>query len=92
MGRSSAGGADVLDDAYDGGLLLIVGTETFQDPDDMEDFAPKNQSLSVGPETLEGLGVSRTDRAMATSTALRSLIKLRNPGPAQTWDIIWIRH
>jgi hypothetical protein len=42
-----------------GGLLLIVGTDTFQDPDDMRDFAPKNQFQRVGPDTLEGLKVIR---------------------------------
>lgn len=77
------------DDAYDGGLLLMVGTETFADPDDVGDVSVKNSSLSVGPTLLEDLRVSRTDRALSTSPTLRSLIKLRNPGPTGTWDIIW---
>jgi hypothetical protein len=77
------------DDAYDGGLVLVVGSGTFADPDDVGDVSVKNNSLSVGPATLEDLRVSRTDRALATSPTLRSLIKLRNPGPAQTWDILW---
>jgi hypothetical protein len=94
-GYSSVSDGEILsptverDDAYDGGLVLVVGSETFADPDDVGDVSVRNNSLAVGPATLEGLRVSRTDRALATSPTLRSLIKLRNPGPAQTWDIIW---
>ena len=78
-----------LEDAYDGGLLLVVGSETFADPDDVGDVSVKNNSLTVGPATLEGLRVTRKDRALSTSPTLRSLIKLRNPGAAATLDIVW---
>jgi hypothetical protein len=82
-------GDDEQSDAYDGGLVLMVGDETFVDADGIGDYGTKKQSLKVGPDTLEGLKVTRTDRALATSPTLRSLIKLRNPGPAQTWEIMW---
>jgi hypothetical protein len=82
------GGAVERDDAYDAGLMLIVGAETFQDSNDFGNLVTEKQSLKVGPEPLAGLQVSRTDRAL-TSPALRSLIKLRNNGASTTVDIVW---
>jgi hypothetical protein len=74
-------------DAFDGGLLLVVGTETFEDANGVGNLV--GQSLSVGPDSLEGLQVSRTDRALGSSPTLRTLIRLRNTGAAKTRDIVW---
>jgi hypothetical protein len=74
-------------DAYDGGLILTVGAEDFDDPNEVGNLS--GQSLSVGPATLEGLVVSRTDAALGSSPTLRSLIRLRNTGGPKTRDIVW---
>lgn len=81
-------GVDEQSDGFDGGLMLIVGDETFVDANDVGNV--KGQAMTVGPDTLEGLQVSRTDAALPSSPTMRSLIRLRNTGgAAKTRDIIW---
>lgn len=90
------GTSDILEDAYDGGLLLMVGpptanpddASTFVDGDDVGDKS--GEQLKVGPDSTGGLLVTRWDRALSKSPTLRSLISLRNPsGSARTRDIYW---
>jgi len=71
------GFTDVSSDAFDSGLLLLVKGNSFVDGDDNGNLT--GQQLKVGPSTLAGLKVTRTDRALGTSPTLRSLISLKNP-------------
>ena len=80
-------------DTFDGGLVLAIGRPggapvVFEDSDQ---FANKvGQQITAGPETITGLRVTRTERALATTPTLRSLIKLRNPKrKAQKRRVIW---
>lgn len=68
------------DDAFDDGLLLLIEDKSFVDGNDMGDV--DGRQISVGPDTLSGLKVTRTDRALPTSPTLRSLIELKNPNAA----------
>jgi hypothetical protein len=73
-------------DAFDGGLVLIVDGVPFDDPDGNGNLV--GQSLTVGPITLHGVKVSRTDAALQTSPTLRSLIKFTNTrNAAQTLQV-----
>jgi hypothetical protein len=69
-------------DAFDSGLVLMVGDRPFVDSDD--DGNKVGEQLTVGPETVQGVQITRIDRALADSPTLRSLIKLRNPGREKT--------
>jgi hypothetical protein len=80
-------GVSVDADAFDTGLVLQVGTTPFNDPDNIGNLV--GQSLSLGPVSMEGLQVSRTDTAIGSSPTLRTLIKLRNNGAAKTRDVVW---
>ena len=64
-------------DAFDSGLLLLVKGKSFVDGDDNGNVV--GEQIKVGPSTLAGLKVTRTDRALATSPTMRSLISLKNP-------------
>jgi hypothetical protein len=63
-------------DAFDGGLALTVDGQGFVDPDDNGDLT--DEQLTVGPVTLAGLKVTRTERGLPGSPTLRTLIKLKN--------------
>ncbi len=64
-------------DAFDGGLNLSVNGTFFNVPDASGNL--NGQQLTVGPRSLDGLRVSRIDRALGTSPTLRDLVKFRNP-------------
>ena len=64
-------------DAFDDGVLLLVNGKSFVDADDNGNLT--GQQLKVGPSTLAGLKITRTDRALATSPTQRSLISFKNP-------------
>jgi hypothetical protein len=64
-------------DAFDSGLLLLVNGTSFVDADDNGNVT--GEQIKVGPSTLAGLRVTRTDRALATSPTMRSLISFKNP-------------
>lgn len=64
-------------DAFDSGLLLLVKGQTFVDADDNGNVV--GEQIKVGPSTLAGLKITRTDRALPTSPTMRSLISLKNP-------------
>lgn len=64
-------------DAFDAGLVLYVGDDGFRDGDGTGDLS--GQQLTVGPRKVDGVQVTRIDRALPGSRTLRSLIKLKNP-------------
>lgn len=64
-------------DAFDGGMIFGVGPKAYS----ATKGAVEGQTLSTGPRRLKGLVVSRSDAALATEPAIRSLIKLSNPSP-----------
>ena len=70
------GDANGDSDAFDDGLLLLLNGKTFVDSDGEGNHV--GQQLKVGPSTLAGLKVTRTDRALSNSPTLRSLITLKN--------------
>jgi hypothetical protein len=63
-------------DAFDGGLVLAVGSQIFEDSDQTGDLI--GEQLTVGPEKLGGLRVKRVETALPGSPTLRSLIKFKN--------------
>jgi len=75
------GSFNAQSDAFDGGLLLNVfaaspGYVGFSDGDGQGNHV--GQSLTIGPRTLLGLRVTRTDTGLPGSPTLRSLVKLTN--------------
>lgn len=77
-----------LEDAFDGGLYLEVSGLVFN-PGESGDET--DEQLTVGPEVLDGLQVTRYDRALQSNPILRSLIKIRNTTAdpvtrVLTWD------
>jgi hypothetical protein len=92
MGATS----DYKYDAFDGGLLLLVGPPNGNEGDatrfvDSDNIGQKvGEQLTVGPELVGNLLVTRTERALPGSPTLRSLVALRNPGgTARTRDVYW---
>ncbi|HEX6207609.1 MAG TPA: hypothetical protein VF058_04535 [Actinomycetota bacterium] len=81
-------------DAFDGGLLLMVGPPTGQ-PDDATTFHDSDsivdkvgEQVKAGPELLEGLRVTRLDRVLPKTPTMRTLVALRNTtGSAKARDI-----
>ncbi len=76
-------------DAFDSGLYAIVNGKTFNDPDG--NGGQVGQQLTVGPQKMSGLRVSRVEKALKISPTLRSLIAFRNPtthaiGAKFLWD------
>jgi hypothetical protein len=67
-------------DAFDGGLLTVVNGTTFNDSDG--NGVGTAHQVWVGPETIDGLKVSRVERAFTTSPTLRSLVAFKNPTAA----------
>jgi hypothetical protein len=63
-------------DGFDGGLRLIVDGHPFGDPDGNGDL--NGQQLKVGPQSISGLKVSTTERALQESPTLRVLEKFKN--------------
>lgn len=63
-------------DAFDGGLVLSVGSATFADFDGTGDLT--GQELKVGPTELAGVRVGRIERGLPDSPTLRSLVRLKN--------------
>lgn len=63
-------------DAADGGLLLFVQGRSFVDSDGTG--ALVGGRLKVGPETLAGVKVTRTDTALPGSPTLRDLVRIEN--------------
>lgn len=87
---------DYKSDAYDDGLVLLVGntgqspseSASFRAPNDIADKA--GEQLRTGPVSLRGLQVTRWDRALSGSPTMRSLVALNNrSGSARTRDIYW---
>jgi hypothetical protein len=75
-------------DTFDGGLVLAVGDTIFEDSDQTGDLV--GQQITVGPETVAGLRVKRTETALQGSPTLRSLIKLKNnKKKAVKRELIW---
>jgi hypothetical protein len=65
------------DDAFDGGLYIVVDGRTFADNDG--EGTKIGQTMKVGPTALSRLNIRRTERALQTSPTLRSLIRFQNP-------------
>jgi hypothetical protein len=63
-------------DVFDGGLILLVEGEIFEDLDQTGDLV--GEQLTVGPTKLAGLRVKRVETALPGSPTLRSLIKFKN--------------
>jgi hypothetical protein len=79
---------DGSNDTFDGGLVLAVGNTIFEDSDQSGDLV--GEQIKVGPETLAGLRVKRTETALQGSPTLRSLIKLKNnKKKAVKRELIW---
>jgi hypothetical protein len=79
-------------DTFDGGLVLAVrsrsGTTIFEDSDQTGNKV--GEQITVGPEKIQGLKVTRVETALQTSPTLRSLIKLRNKrNKAVKRTLIW---
>jgi hypothetical protein len=75
-------------DAFDGGLLAVINGITFNDPDENGDKSGKQ--ITVGPQNISGLRVSRVERAFKTSPTLRSLIVLKNPTTSPiSANVLW---
>lgn len=64
-------------DAFDGGLFLNVGGVIFDDADGNGRLT--GQQLTAGPTSMDGLQVTRIERALSTSPTLRSLVRFKNP-------------
>ena len=71
-GQSESGNTD----EFDGGLILSVKGQIFEDPDQTGDLV--GDQITVGPTKLAGLRVKRVETALQASPTLRSLIKLKN--------------
>lgn len=65
------------DDAFDGGVLMLVNGRSFVDLDGNGNLV--GRQLTVGPQKLGGFKIRRIDRALGTSPTLRSLISIKNP-------------
>jgi hypothetical protein len=63
-------------DGFDGGIIVGVNGKDFDVPSGNGNLS--GQQLTVGPNTINGLKVTRYDRALSTSPTLRSLVKLTN--------------
>jgi hypothetical protein len=63
-------------DEFDGGLILQVEGQIFEDLDQTGDLV--GEQITVGPTKLKGLRVKRVETALQGSPTLRSLIKLKN--------------
>ena len=96
VGFSPASDVDAEDgtnDTFDGGLVLAVrspgGTTIFEDSNQTGNKV--GEQITVGPEKIRGLRVTRVERALQTSPTLRSLIKVKNPkrGKAIKRTLIW---
>jgi len=71
------GSAFGLSDAFDGGVAIAVNGRPFFSQSDDGNLV--GQQLTVGPQRLAGLRVTRIERALPGSPTLRSLIRLQNP-------------
>jgi hypothetical protein len=67
---------DGSSDEFDGGLILLVEGEIFEDLDQTGDLV--GEQLTVGPTMLAGLRVKRVETGLPGSPTLRSLIKFKN--------------
>jgi hypothetical protein len=67
---------DAQNDTFDGGLMLVVGGETYSVPSQQANL--KNKQITTGPRGLAGLKVWRLDRVLTKSPTMRSLVKLKN--------------
>jgi hypothetical protein len=65
-----------LSNAWLGGPTFTVNGTEFQDSDDAVE--QENESITAGPESLEGLRVSISHAALPTKPILRSTVRLRN--------------
>jgi hypothetical protein len=63
-------------DAFDGGLMMVVDGVTFADPDG--NGSHSGESLTVGPVSVHGIRITRTETALSAYPTLRSLIKFTN--------------
>lgn len=77
--QASDGAIGTDDDAFDGGLLLLVNGKTFNDPDDNGNLTMSGKQIDVGPMKMSKLIVTRTERALTSSPTLRSLVAFKNP-------------
>jgi hypothetical protein len=76
-------------DTFDGGLYIVVNGKTFNDPNGNGNQV--GQQLTVGPQRMSGLRVSRVERALQRTPTLRSLVTFKNPtshaiGAKVLWD------
>ena len=85
------GSVGALADGFDAGLFLLVDRVLFDDGDGIGELRAGARELTVGPARLGRLRVTRTDRALAGSPTLRTLVRLENPSSRAvdaeiTWD------
>lgn len=83
------GAYNAYSDGFDGGLFLNVGGSIFDDADGNGRLT--GQQLTAGPTSMDGLQVTRVERALSTSPTLRSLVRFKNPSAKAikttvTWD------
>lgn len=64
-------------DAFDGGMLLVIGNKAFVDGDG--EGSQKGQTLKAGPDPLKGLKVTVKAAALQDSPTLQVLYALKNP-------------
>jgi hypothetical protein len=78
------------DDAFDGGLFLMVNGDAFGNGIENATLTALGDQRNVGPQTKAGLVITRMDRALQTSPTLRSLVKFTNNGAVKkTVNIVW---
>lgn len=67
------------DDAFDGGLIVRIDSNTYDDSDGFVKFTTAEVLTSVGGD-YSGLQVGRVDTALQTSPTLRSIMTFANKG------------
>ena len=78
------------DDAFDGGLYLMVNGDAFGDGIENATLTALGDQRNVGPQTKAGLVITRMDRALRSSPTLRTLVKFTNNGATKkTVNIVW---
>lgn len=77
------------EDGFDYGLVVAVGGTYYSDPDGRVRVA--GETVRAGQRVLSGLRVSRSETALGSGPALRSLVKLRNPSANPVSRTVWLR-
>ncbi len=70
------GTANGSGDAFDGGMMLVIGNKTFEDGNDQGSL--KGQTLKVGPDPLGSVDVTVKATALQDSPTLQVLYGLKN--------------